>query len=437
MPISAHDRTNQMVRHAFISYVREDEHHVDRLQRKLESAGVRVWRDIADLWPGEDWRAKIRQAITDDALVFIACFSRQSIARNQSYQNEELILAIEQLRRRRAGDPWLIPVRFSDCDIPDVDIGMGRTLRSLQRVDLFGDRADEGAARLVVSVLRLLGHTADIGAAMPSNPGTSDRASSQVQEAARILLVADQPPDESHFRRLFDPVDVCRNYDDLVQAISNGSTWSAAFVDFDLSGDAEKPQRTGLSILKLLLEKQPKTRRIAYTKLNDNGGTLYAAAAWHWLDTRIVVDKSSSEQMLIAATLPDRPNPTLPVWKEKLKSAYLIDHLFARSNWLPLWQMWRFRNGSMSAMRDHLPFGISPLSLRQFSLEASDAVDRFRDAFEVQRIRYVRRNSPRATPLVAFSDANSKFFNAPDLQEILDFAEPWGRIGVRSRPTTR
>lgn len=40
--------------HAFILYVREDSHDVDSLQRTLEAAGVRVWRDTADLWPGED-----------------------------------------------------------------------------------------------------------------------------------------------------------------------------------------------------------------------------------------------------------------------------------------------------------------------------------------------------------------------------------------------
>ncbi|HCU91459.1 MAG TPA: hypothetical protein DHU96_01330 [Actinobacteria bacterium] len=56
----------------FISYVRENSREVDELQERLEPAGVRVWRDTADLWPGEDWRAKIRQAITQNALVFMA-----------------------------------------------------------------------------------------------------------------------------------------------------------------------------------------------------------------------------------------------------------------------------------------------------------------------------------------------------------------------------
>ena len=39
--------------HAFISYVHEDAAEVDWLQQALESAGVPVWRDTVNLWPGE------------------------------------------------------------------------------------------------------------------------------------------------------------------------------------------------------------------------------------------------------------------------------------------------------------------------------------------------------------------------------------------------
>jgi hypothetical protein len=71
--------------HVFISYVREDSGEVDALQRALEVAGVRVWRDTSDLWPGEDWRSRIRDAIAGNALAFIACFSRHSTVRDSSH----------------------------------------------------------------------------------------------------------------------------------------------------------------------------------------------------------------------------------------------------------------------------------------------------------------------------------------------------------------
>jgi len=153
----------RVVGHAFISYIREDSPGVDHLLRILEAAGIPVWRDTASLWPGQDWRANIRHAITGDSLAFVACFSRQSVSREKSYQNEELVLAIEQLRLRRPDEPWLIPVRLDDCVVPDLDLGGGRTLASIQRADLFGEESMEGAARLVMAISRILARGAAAG----------------------------------------------------------------------------------------------------------------------------------------------------------------------------------------------------------------------------------------------------------------------------------
>jgi len=142
--------------HAFISYVREDKRRVDRLQKFLEANGVPVWRDTGRLWPGEDWQAKIREAIAADSLAFVACFSRNSENRQISYQRDELLLAIEQLRRRSPDRPYLLPVRFDDCPIPDWEIGPGRTLSSLQWVDLFGKQRQANAERLAAGVQHIL-----------------------------------------------------------------------------------------------------------------------------------------------------------------------------------------------------------------------------------------------------------------------------------------
>jgi hypothetical protein len=161
--------------HAFVSYVREDSRQVDWLQAALEAAGINVWRDIDDLWPGHDWRQEIRYAIKGNALVFIACFSTNSLTRERSYQNEELNLAIDELRLRRPGVPWLIPVRFDDCEVPDLHIGAGRTLGGLQRVDLFGERAHENARRLIEVIWGLLGMRGDTALAHRGNPTADPR----------------------------------------------------------------------------------------------------------------------------------------------------------------------------------------------------------------------------------------------------------------------
>jgi hypothetical protein len=142
--------------HVFISYARNDAGEVDKVEEALAAAGIPVWRDTAQLWPGDNWRLKIRQALAQDALVVVVCFSGRNLARAVSYQNEELASAIEQLRLRRPDVPWLIPVRFDDCEIPDLDIGGGHTLGSLQRADLFGTQIGKESARLVEAVRRIL-----------------------------------------------------------------------------------------------------------------------------------------------------------------------------------------------------------------------------------------------------------------------------------------
>jgi hypothetical protein len=143
--------------HVFISYVREDADRVTALKKVLEAAGVPVWTDKSSLGPGEDWRIKIEEAITKRALVFLACFSSNSQNKPVTYQNEELNLAVEQMRLRAFDQAWLMPVRFDDCELPTFRIGPSRDLGSLNRTDLFGEEREENQAALIAATLRVLG----------------------------------------------------------------------------------------------------------------------------------------------------------------------------------------------------------------------------------------------------------------------------------------
>lgn len=156
--------------HAFLSYVHEDVEAVNRLERVLEAAGVEVWRDKANLWPGQNWKMAIRDAITKDALLFVACFSTASVEKELTYQREELLLAVDEYRKRSPDVPWIFPVRFDDCAVPFYDLGAGRDLDSLQRTDLFGPQRDEAAARLLAGVLRLTHR----GSSPPPAPEAAD-----------------------------------------------------------------------------------------------------------------------------------------------------------------------------------------------------------------------------------------------------------------------
>ena len=122
----------------FISYVSENIEIVKRLYQELKAHGIQVWLDQNDIDPGSRWEQAIRKAIHQGAF-FIACFSEEYNNRDKTYMNEELTLAIDELRQLPTDQIWFIPVKLNDCEIPDRDIGGGKTLRALQYVNLYED----------------------------------------------------------------------------------------------------------------------------------------------------------------------------------------------------------------------------------------------------------------------------------------------------------
>lgn len=162
-----------VARHVFISYVHEDHLNVQRLAEQLDAAGVKVWLDRDQLTPGQRWPTAIRHAIEEGAF-FLACFSKHSAARRRSYMNEELVIAIEELRKRPSDRAWFLPVLFDPATVPKRDIGAGETLHSIHQVPLYEDW-DDGMRRLL-SVI---------------NPDAGDRAASDTRRTRFKGLVAD------------------------------------------------------------------------------------------------------------------------------------------------------------------------------------------------------------------------------------------------------
>ena len=132
------ERTEESMNKVFISYVSENIEIVDRLCQELKSHGIQVWLDRDDIDPGLRWKQEIRRAIQQGAF-FIACFSKEYNMRDRAYMNEELVIAIEELRQRPVDQAWFIPVKLNECEIPDRDIGGGETLLDLQYVNLYED----------------------------------------------------------------------------------------------------------------------------------------------------------------------------------------------------------------------------------------------------------------------------------------------------------
>ena len=59
--------------YVFISYSRKDRVFVDRLIADLNGAGVRTWRDVDNMIPGEDWSSALLKAVQQaQVLLFVA-----------------------------------------------------------------------------------------------------------------------------------------------------------------------------------------------------------------------------------------------------------------------------------------------------------------------------------------------------------------------------
>ena len=138
-------------KHVFISYLRENRQQVARVRDTLQAVGEPVWWD-GDLLPGADWSRELRRQV-DAAYAIIFCFSAESAARTSSGMYPEALDAIRIYRELAPGNIFIIPVRLSECQIPDVEIDATRTLRSLQYVDLFPESAwGAGIDKIVASI---------------------------------------------------------------------------------------------------------------------------------------------------------------------------------------------------------------------------------------------------------------------------------------------
>ena len=157
------------MRHVFISYCHENKTVVDRLCQVLASHDIHIWLDRDNRGPGTPWKQAIQQAIQHGDF-FIACFSTEANARNQTYMSEELKVAIEELHRRPVDKVWFVPVKLNACEIPNIDIGGGETLRSLQYVDLH-ENWETGIQRLLNTISVTSVHSREKSADAPTDEG--------------------------------------------------------------------------------------------------------------------------------------------------------------------------------------------------------------------------------------------------------------------------
>lgn len=137
--------------HVFISYTHENMEDVNRLRTELMDHNINIWFDQNEIKPGHRWKSEIWEGIRKGTF-FLACFSKEHSERDTTYMNEELLIAIEELRLRPTDRAWFIPIKLNECEIPNQSIGPNETLRDLQYVALYEDW--ESGIQSIVKVIR-------------------------------------------------------------------------------------------------------------------------------------------------------------------------------------------------------------------------------------------------------------------------------------------
>ena len=139
--------------HIFISYVREDTEMVDELAAVLRSEGALLWLDRESIEPGQRWEDAMRRAI-EEGNFFLACFSQNWMLKQRSVMNEELLIAVDEMKKLQYGTVWFLPVKLTPCIIPAIPIGAGQTLHNLPWVNLYSDWK-KGVAQIAETTLGL------------------------------------------------------------------------------------------------------------------------------------------------------------------------------------------------------------------------------------------------------------------------------------------
>lgn len=132
----------------FISYVSENRPIAIQIADVLRANGIDVWIDRDKLKAGQSWLDEIRKAISSGSY-FIPVFSKEWNDREYSVANDELLIAVEELRRRPYNQLWIIPVKANKCEIPEIPVGASRTLNSIHHIDFSAVTLSQGYQALL------------------------------------------------------------------------------------------------------------------------------------------------------------------------------------------------------------------------------------------------------------------------------------------------
>lgn len=123
----------------FVSYSHRDGALVERLSLRLLKRNVKLWRDVWRTATGDDFAARIREALADSSA---ACFFVSKHSLESTWVKDEIRMARERAAEDR--DFLIIPVRLDDSEVPEA-------LRDRLTVDCRSD-AEQGLERILAAI---------------------------------------------------------------------------------------------------------------------------------------------------------------------------------------------------------------------------------------------------------------------------------------------
>ena len=134
-----------------VAFAGGDKPFVETLVRDLENTGYNVsWQGNMPL--GVDWKLWM-QSEMDAASAVLVCFSTKTAKLDATGVYQEVRFAIERYAMHGPLTPYLIPVRFDDCDVPPFPVDGSRTLRHLLFLDFFPANQQSKAIERLVQTL--------------------------------------------------------------------------------------------------------------------------------------------------------------------------------------------------------------------------------------------------------------------------------------------
>ena len=134
---------NQRKLKVFLCHASQDKPIVHELYQKLAVEGwIEPWLDAKKLLPGQDWEAKIINAVTKAENVIIFLYNNS--INKDGFIQRELRLALKIASEKVEDSIFLIPLRLENCEAP-------RSLNPYQWANYFGEEKEQAYEMLLES----------------------------------------------------------------------------------------------------------------------------------------------------------------------------------------------------------------------------------------------------------------------------------------------